>query len=478
MGFFNNFPYTNFHELNVDWVLSVVKKALAEWETVKGQFANLEEEYAELEKFVKNYFSNLDVSEEIGKKIDEMYASGELAQVVAMFLNNAGVVVFSTLGELKTAENVVVNSTVKTLGYRAVGDNGGATYKIRKVVNTDNVDNGFIVALSNPELVAEIVDPVNIKQFGAYGDGETDDAPYIALACSKGGEMNVPLGVFAIKSEIELKNVKLVGTCPYLRADVYNIDIGDYSTLQFYTPIKAKGVVAEGVLFTGFKEDFNLGTWENEWAPFQPLERVLDCNFTRCTFNNFNYAFYNSGSVVIDHCLICNCNYGVYNVEDSRITNSQIVANMVGITLNDGWGADIISNNKIEWNGSDAGVGFGIDAANTLQLTITGNIIDRCGQYGMSFYNCQSCIVTGNVILRSFEANERYYNPTNFIAENMNYKKSWTTDSGGTDYLPSIGVLGNLGNNSRIVSMSNCDTPLRLDNSGTNALYIVNNNGS
>ena len=29
MGFFNNFPYTNFHELNVDWVISELKKLKA-----------------------------------------------------------------------------------------------------------------------------------------------------------------------------------------------------------------------------------------------------------------------------------------------------------------------------------------------------------------------------------------------------------------------------------------------------------------
>lgn len=471
MSLFDNFPLSNAYSVNLDWIIGEVKKATEEWKTVKN-------DYAELEEFVKNYFSNLDVTEEVGKKLDEMYANGELEQLVAMFLNNAGVVVFSTLGELKTADNVVVNSTVKTLGYRAVGDNGGATYKIRKVLNTDNIDNGFIVALSNPELVAEIIDPVNIKQFGAYGDGKTDEAPYIALACSKGGEMIIPQGHFVIKSEIQLENVKLVGSNPYLQGDVYNIDLGDYSTLQFYTPIKAKGVVAEGVLFTGFKEEWgHEETWKNKWGPFQPLENVaLNCHFTRCTFNNFNYAFYKSGIVIIEDCLICNGNYGVYNVEDSRITNSQIFSNMVGIELNNGWGADIISNNKIEWNGSNEGVGYGINAYNTLQLTITGNIIDRCGQYGMFLSECQSCIVTGNVILRSFEANERYYKPTNFITENINYKKSWTTDSGGTDYKPPIGVLGNLGNNSRIISMTDCDTPLRLDNTGTNALYIVNNN--
>ena len=26
MGFFNNFPYTNFHELNLDWIINQVRK--------------------------------------------------------------------------------------------------------------------------------------------------------------------------------------------------------------------------------------------------------------------------------------------------------------------------------------------------------------------------------------------------------------------------------------------------------------------
>ena len=32
MGLFDHFPYTNVHELNLDWILSMMKALEAEWE--------------------------------------------------------------------------------------------------------------------------------------------------------------------------------------------------------------------------------------------------------------------------------------------------------------------------------------------------------------------------------------------------------------------------------------------------------------
>lgn len=31
MSIFNEFPYTNIHELNLDWIIKEVKNVLAEW---------------------------------------------------------------------------------------------------------------------------------------------------------------------------------------------------------------------------------------------------------------------------------------------------------------------------------------------------------------------------------------------------------------------------------------------------------------
>lgn len=75
-----NFPMNgNYHEPSVDWLVNEIKKALQEWETTKEQWTSLED-------FVKNYFSNLDVQEEINNKLDEMSKNGELQSIIDKYL--------------------------------------------------------------------------------------------------------------------------------------------------------------------------------------------------------------------------------------------------------------------------------------------------------------------------------------------------------------------------------------------------------
>ena len=55
MSFFNKYPYTDFHELNLDWVLSTIKKIIAaiddfdEWrETHESEYQQLKDLYDDL----------------------------------------------------------------------------------------------------------------------------------------------------------------------------------------------------------------------------------------------------------------------------------------------------------------------------------------------------------------------------------------------------------------------------------------------
>ena len=75
MGLFEQFPYTNFHELNLDWVLK-------EWAEQKREFETIAEAFADLKSYVENYFENLDVQDEIDAKLDEMMSEGQLTDVL------------------------------------------------------------------------------------------------------------------------------------------------------------------------------------------------------------------------------------------------------------------------------------------------------------------------------------------------------------------------------------------------------------
>ena len=75
MGLFEQFPYTNFQELNLGWILEIVKKSGEEWESTKSEWKNYKE-------FIDNYFSRLDVQEEINNKINSMVTDGSFLNTI------------------------------------------------------------------------------------------------------------------------------------------------------------------------------------------------------------------------------------------------------------------------------------------------------------------------------------------------------------------------------------------------------------
>lgn len=102
----------------------------------------------------QNYFDNLDVQEEINNKLDKMAESGELTEIIAQYLNLAGVLVYDTVADMKQATNLVNGSSVKTLGYNSINDGNGEYYKISDTPSGDyiSLDNGlFANKVNNPK---------------------------------------------------------------------------------------------------------------------------------------------------------------------------------------------------------------------------------------------------------------------------------------------------------------------------------------
>jgi hypothetical protein len=97
---------------------------------------------------------------------------------------------------------------VRTQGYYAVGDGGGALYK--RVYTTPS--HGAYITSNSATAYWELAEfPYNVRAAGAKGDGVTNDRAAIQavidLAASGGGEeIHVPAGTYAIASSLTLKN--------------------------------------------------------------------------------------------------------------------------------------------------------------------------------------------------------------------------------------------------------------------------------
>ena len=76
--------YSNFHELNQDWLLNEFNKVLEQWKAMQKNFDSLQDAFNDLKSYVQDYFKNLDVQEEINKKLDQMSKDGTLNILLQM----------------------------------------------------------------------------------------------------------------------------------------------------------------------------------------------------------------------------------------------------------------------------------------------------------------------------------------------------------------------------------------------------------
>lgn len=167
---FEQFPYSNFHDLNLDWILKEVQNAVNQYEQLSNRIDGMDVTLKDAIDYIDNYFKNLNVQDEINKKLEEMNQSGELANIVALYMKAP---FCYPSYEIAQRDNLPSGSrfiarrfyTTQTLVFPAL-------YYVFDGIATDNS-----LSIYYTDTKSTRCDEITIypEQIGAVGDGVTDD---------------------------------------------------------------------------------------------------------------------------------------------------------------------------------------------------------------------------------------------------------------------------------------------------------------
>lgn len=90
---FYQFPGSDFHDLNLDWLLQQMKNCLAEWAQTQQDWTDLltdntdfknriEQEWEDVQEYITNYFQNLDLTAEVSAKINQLILDGTFRDII------------------------------------------------------------------------------------------------------------------------------------------------------------------------------------------------------------------------------------------------------------------------------------------------------------------------------------------------------------------------------------------------------------
>ena len=115
---------------------------------------------------------------------------------------------FDNVADLKASSGLIVNQIAETKGYTSAGDEGGARYLIAAPQAVDGFGD-HLLANGNVALIQIENGVFNVRQFGATGDGATNDTPSVqATVLASSGHVILPSGdYFFDDGGVSLNNI-------------------------------------------------------------------------------------------------------------------------------------------------------------------------------------------------------------------------------------------------------------------------------
>jgi hypothetical protein len=331
------------------------------------------------------------------------------------------------------------------------------------------------------DLNAKVGGIVSVKEYGAVGDGVTDDTAAFSAALAASPCIFIPRAAssYILKDLPTPSGARFIGqSLPIYSA--YNdasYTVG-HSTLRMAPDatnliLPAINSSFENIIFEGVDATRNM-LGKNAGAQVQRIR------FIQCGMHRFLRAIYQASyckEVFAEGCMISACGTGIRDVIDSIIKGCYIHANTGdGVQLNSGANDNQFLGNKIEFNGED---NFQA-SSNSVRNLIIGGIIDAATENGVACTDAELQVV--GVELRRNGRGGSHWNlyvngARRLIVTNVNGSIGKNDDGSGVD-TPTSGVRI-IGTGNKIViadgDFSASTTPLSIDGSATFTHFRVKN---
>lgn len=193
MGIFQQFPYSNFHEFNLDQIIKIMREMQDEWETTKTEWASYKE-------YIDNYFANLDVSEEVLQAMRVLAEDGTLGEVIDPEISAA---VALWLSEHITPTTPTIDTSLTVAG--AAADAKAAGDRIALVESElINIPNTSLELINDTNFPIERVQVIT----GQYPNGNVGSAiGFSSNADYQTNKYKIPKGVTSLAAQNFTPNV-------------------------------------------------------------------------------------------------------------------------------------------------------------------------------------------------------------------------------------------------------------------------------
>lgn len=274
---------------------------------------------------------------------------------------------FRTAQELISSGFLKDGDIAKTAGYYEVGDGGAGDYFISSTPAI--ADGGSVIDLSNG-LQANLIiknDVVNVKQFGAKGDGVTDDSAAIQAALAYNGN-NKSIVKFVKGETYRVDNNFYIysnTTVDLNECIVKDVDGGPFNTsynrVQFMNNLDSMTVAGYGALKNFVVKN---GTFDgNTGGVAFPLFHAQDCRFENINFNN---------------CFVSTHVFDLAGCNNITIKNCKFIGNLLSVAGNNFREViqpDYATYGAAPYWGDDES--FAFDALPTDGLTVDGCVFKK-----------------------------------------------------------------------------------------------------